>query len=265
MIDKKALQILTKTYWASGRWRDKPETSKEDFAYAKDRGLMFDPVKLTHDQALSWLQRSLKKVNARQVAGAFLASLTSRRLDLRSALGSYAMGRWLPQHPFQSARGSTTCSLCGEYAGGRVAEDLSVLNFERFKWGGVRHDSPLYNALDLERLSETEIPPPTPADVDALRKILAAAESLPAKARPGQLLAPLASLLPSSKDERQTLLAILGYAGILQPKSQPSFEKAFVKLDDRSEDSTEWHFPVCFWRGADGVNRKAAESWFPQL
>lgn len=265
MVDKKALQILTKSYWSSGGWREKPVTSKEDLAYAKAHGLMFDPVKLTHNQAIAWLQRSVKKVTRKQVSDAFLSSLTSRRLDLRSALGSYAIGRWMPVHPYSAKPGSYHCSVCGESSGGKVAEDLSVLNFERFKWGGVRHDSPVYIAFDLERLSRAEIPPPTPLDIATLQKILDAANSLPAKARPGKLLTPIASILPSSKNERQTLLALLGYSGILQPKSQPSFEKSYVEFNSRSEDSTEWPFPICFWRGADGVNRKAAESWFPQL
>lgn len=265
MTDKKALKILTKTYWSAGGWKDKPVPPKDDLAYAKSHKVMFDPVKVTHSQAIAWLQRSVKQVSRKQVSDAFLSSLTSRRLDLRSALGSYAMGRWLKPHPFRPERGSSHCAYCGEYAGGRIAEDLNVLNFERFKWGGVRHDNPIYMAFDLERLSEVEIPPPSPLDVATLEKILVAAAALPAKARAGKLLSPIASILPSSKNERQTLLALLGYSGILQPKSQPSFEKSFVELDARSEDSTEWPFPICFWRGSDGVNRKAAESWFPQI
>ena len=32
-----------------------------------------------------------------------------------------------------------------------------MLNFERFKWGGVRHSDPLYAALDLERFAEIDV------------------------------------------------------------------------------------------------------------
>jgi hypothetical protein len=47
MIDKKALRILSSTYWSSTGWRDKYHTPPDDFKYAKSQGLMFDPITAT--------------------------------------------------------------------------------------------------------------------------------------------------------------------------------------------------------------------------
>lgn len=42
-------------------------------------------------------------VPVQEAGEAFLASLSTRRLDLRSALGSWAVARYLPEHAFTSA------------------------------------------------------------------------------------------------------------------------------------------------------------------
>lgn len=49
LLDKKAKDILFKTYWSGAGWRDKPYTSPDDLAYAKAKGLMFDPASFSHD------------------------------------------------------------------------------------------------------------------------------------------------------------------------------------------------------------------------
>lgn len=45
-MDKKAKKILFSTYWSSNGWKMENEryTSPEDFAYAKEKGLMFEPI-----------------------------------------------------------------------------------------------------------------------------------------------------------------------------------------------------------------------------
>lgn len=43
-MDKKAKDILFKTYWSSAGWKDDKFTAPDDFAYAKEKGLMFDMV-----------------------------------------------------------------------------------------------------------------------------------------------------------------------------------------------------------------------------
>jgi hypothetical protein len=48
-MDQKAVKILFDKYWSSSGWRDK-EIFPEDFEYAKSKGVMFDPISLSHDE-----------------------------------------------------------------------------------------------------------------------------------------------------------------------------------------------------------------------
>jgi len=97
-VDRCALKILSNTYWSTGGWRTQPETPPDDFSHATAAGLMFDPIRVTHDQAVVWALRSRTLVSKEAVVAGFLASLSSRRLDLRSALGSFAVLRHFPLH-----------------------------------------------------------------------------------------------------------------------------------------------------------------------
>lgn len=47
-------------------------------------------------------------------------------------------------------------------------EDLNVLNFERIKWGGLRHGDLLYTLFDLEQFTKEEIPEPVTDDIEIL-------------------------------------------------------------------------------------------------
>jgi hypothetical protein len=72
-------------------------------------------------------------------------------------------------------------------------------------------------------------------------------------------------LLPGNKQEYGTLLEILGYAGVLQPQEYPGFLDSYVVCDELREGNNDTHYPVCWWRGRDGVNEKAVKFWWPRL
>lgn len=265
-LDKRAVKILMETYWSSSGWKSDRHTRPDDLAYAKSKGVMFDPVERTHDQwveaAVSAAARTRKEVATR----AFVASLRSRRLDLRSALGSYAVARHMPVHR-ADASAVQRCACCGEY-GGLDSVDLNVLNFERIKWGGVRHAYPAYIAFDLERLASTPLPEIEPDDLACLRDVLDVAKALPAKARLKDLDKALAKVLPSSSPERRGLIGILGYAGILVNPSKPDFRQDYVAADARERTpfhTDDWPYPVQWWTAACGVNEEAVRDWFPEM
>lgn len=267
-MDKKALQILFQTYWSPAGWRDEHqrETSPEDFRYAKQAGVMFDPVVLTHERVVGWVLAVRAKVQAREVADAFLASLTTRRLDLRSALGSYAVIRHFPDH--EHGGGPGACRVCGEYEPRGAETDLNVLNFERFKSGGVRHDRPVYAAFDLERFSSTERLEPTEEDAAVMRAILDTIDGVEAKTTAPQLQGKLSALFKSNKAERETVLRILGYCGILRAAGHPGYWDHFVPNAERElppQRFVDMAYPACWWRGRDGVDREASRRVFPTL
>jgi len=236
----------------------------EDFAYAKWAGVMFDPVVLSHDRVVERALKAVSVIEPRQVANAFLASLTTRRLDLRSALGTYAIGRHLQPHDFS---GVGACGICGAFDSSEPL-DLNVLNFERLKWGGVRHSSPAYIALDLELFAKTKILPYCSDDAGALLQVLDRADSLPDSSRARDFEKAIGGLFKSNKHEREILLQILGYAGVLAPAAHPGFLREFIPAHARElppASKIDWQYPFAWWRGSDAYDREAATEWFPDL
>jgi hypothetical protein len=265
--DKKAVTILCETYWSATGWRANPVTAPEDRAYAIAQGVMFEPARLDHDRIVTLARALVSRARWSAVSDGFLASLTTRQLAYRSALGSLATCRWLPEHTGRAERFSFCCSICGQIAGNDLI-DLSCLNFERLKWGGVRHLDPGYAWLDLSQFEALPPVEPQEADRKVFRKILGALDSLPRDARPKDAEKAISGLFPSNSDERRNLLQILGYCGILQPSAHPGFLLGYVAFDDRAQPAewkNDWSYPFLFWRGSDGVNAEAVKLYFPDL
>lgn len=265
MIDKKALKILHDTYWSSTGWRKDRHITPEDFAYAQEKGLMFDPVSLSHNEIVNLVLASWSKVTHAKVTNGFLASLSSRRLDWRSALGSFAVARHFPKHKYT---GKITCSICGEFQNRSHPIDLSRLSFERFKWGGVNHWNPTYIGFDLSRFAVAEVPNPSVDDLTIMTEIIRTANGFPDESRPADLEKSLSSVLKSNRAERRVLIQILGYCGILQPVGMKSFYHEFVKYYDRKDRPVykiDWAYPVSWWRGKHNVNEKALKYYFPRV
>ena len=263
MKDQKGYKILQDTYWSSAGWRKEPQVSKEDFEYAKAAGFMFDPVKRSHNQSIDLLQKAFSQIERAQVTDAFLASISTRRLDWRSALGSYALARHFPKHHF---KGKLTCSICGEFKQRSEPVDLSRLNFERLKWGGVFHWDPIYIGFDLSRFALTQVAAPSEDDLSIFGQILRMANSMPDESRPNDLEKSLAALFNSNQHERRVLIQILGYCGLLQPEGFPSFFEGFVPYGarkDRPVYKIDWTYPVSWWQGKHRVNRTALDFYFP--
>ena len=260
-LDKRARKILMDTFWSPSGWKREREASSEDFAYAKAHGSMFDPIEISHDEAVDAAINAVARTASEVVAHAFIASLGTRRLELRSALASYAVGRHMQAHSNASGR----CAYCGEY---QKTADPNVLNFERLKWGGVRHHSPRYIALDLQALEAEDEITPTDGDYQTLRSIFEVAKSIGQTARLSDLDRALSGMLPSNSSERRALIGILGYAGILIDPSRPDFRCGFVPETKREQTpwhKDDWPYPVQWWTGACGVNEAAIDEWFPDL
>src|SRR6476661_9797781 len=98
-MDKKALKILFDRYWSSAGWKADTARSNiapEDLAYAINAGYMFLPEHVTHNDVVRRVIAIRDTVTTYEVSQAFLASLSTRRLDLRSALGTFAVAYHFP-------------------------------------------------------------------------------------------------------------------------------------------------------------------------
>jgi hypothetical protein len=240
-IDARARKILFDTFWTSKGWTDRDARAipAADRAYAMAHGMMFERVDVQHDALLADLHRAWGVVSLEVAAGHFLASLSTRRLDLRSGLASRCLAERLPTHAF--TRGSSkVCAVCAGHQRNADA-DLDVLQFERHKWGGVRHGDVLYGWFDLSRLVEEEPATPTDEDRGIFAKVLEAAARAAPKDTPGKLSQALKDVLPSTKQERDQLVEILAAAGVLVASDPGLGSGEFVHAGA--------------WRGADGYDR----------
>ena len=260
-VDKRALKILLDAFWSPVGWNPRG-ASPEDFAYAKSKGVMFDPVKLDHQRVLNELLVAIKQLERSCLADAFLASLSTRRLDWRSPLGSYAVFQHLPLHTPVNSGGR--CSICGLYLR-QAEEDLNVLNFERFKWGGVRHDQVGYAVFDLKLFLNKKVPKPTPDDVQIFRSIIAAIAAVPPDVTSAALHAHFAKVIKSNKAERDVIIAILGFCGILGTSEHPGFADSFVAVSQRALPDrrfVDMKYPACWWQGSVGINQTKLNECF---
>jgi hypothetical protein len=267
-VDPRALRILLDRYWTSSGWRsdNSAATSPEDFEFAKRASMMFDDVRLSHDDIVDRALTAVRTTNRRVVANAFVASLTSHRRDLRSALGSFAVLQHFPRH--RMTPGDGPCEICGEHDRRDTLQDLNVLNFERFKWGGVRHLDPSYAAFDLDLFHRLAPAQPTADDVELLRKLLRAILAAPRMTTSATLHEHLAKIIKSNKSERDVLIAILGLCDILSTPKHRGFARAFVPESEREEPMrrfVDMPYPACWWQRRDGINKKAVAYWFGHL
>lgn len=268
-MDKRAADILFSSYWGDKGWKRDREgvPSQEDFAYAKIHGLMFDPEYLSHDLVMEKALAIRERIDARLVADAFVFSLGTRQLAYRSALGSYAVLQHFPGHEWSG--NEKHCRTCGSYHRTEPSlTDLNVLNFERLKWGGVRHSQPLYAAFDLERFKTLEPVTPTPEHVSLLRAVLQGIQEAPDETSSAKLQAFLPKDLKSNKAERDILVAILGIAGVLETNEHRGFLSNFIPVSKRESPDrrfVDMAYPACWWTGFEGVNWTAARHWFGHL
>lgn len=254
-MDRRSQKILFDTYWSAAGWhRVARQPTPEDLAYAKSKRMMFDPVTVSHDKAVGDLQKAVEKLTLDQVADAFLASLSTRRLDWRSALGSYSFGCKFPAHSLSADE--RRCSVCGIYES-NDERDLSILNFERHKWGGVRHSDPVYASVDLTLFLEQLPSRPTAYDVEIFQEIVTAIQAVPTAVTSATLHTHLPKSLKSNKAERDQVIAILGICGILATEDHPGFVKEFRESNRRALPDrrfVDMAYPACWWTGSDGVN-----------
>jgi hypothetical protein len=227
---------------------------------------MFDQLEVRdHDGWVDAARRAAASLSLDEVSDAFLESLGTRRLDLRSALGSYAVARVLPEHAFAPKAGEGSCAVCGQYP--QAQEDLNVLNFERFKWGGIRRDDIHYVAFDLDQFTRAPRRGSTSADAKIGRELIDTLRQLPHDTSAAQSVAHL-TMLKGNKAEREVILDILGVCGILQTPEHHGYTQAFVPVGRREDPPlrfVERTYPVSWWKGRHGVNDEAVRQFLPQL
>lgn len=266
-IDPGAVTELLDAFWGPNGWRVGVGGLTALPRKALDAGLLFaGPRRLDHDGWVAAAHALRDRVRLEDVSNAFVASLGTGRRDLRSAISSWSLLAQLPDHAAEPWDGGWMCGLCGLPLTGDET-DLNVMSFERFQWGGVRHDDVRYATFDLEMFLRAPR-----ADLDARavergRSLFQRLRSAPANATVVSL-SRSAGLPETNVARRQSLLAVLAVCGVLAAPDRPGFATTFVPFRDRQDRPTgrcDVRYPACWWRGEFGVDETAAARLLPLI
>ena len=264
IVDARALKILHNTFWSPAGWKRDSEQvlSEDDFSYAKAKGVMFDPVYMDHGQAGNAVCELVDRLDRRAVVNAFLSSLSTRRLDWRSVMGSYSVFQhFIPHEPQGSGK---SCELCGFYFN-HCEHDFNIFNFERTKWGGVRHRDLVYAVMDLGLFAKGAAPVPTNQDISIFRTLIEQIRSSPATTTASTLHTRFPKSLKSNKSERDIIIAILGFCDVLANSDHPGFSDVFVPISRRplpNHRFADMPYPACWWKGEMSVNEARLKEYF---
>jgi hypothetical protein len=129
------------------------------------------------------------------------------------------------------------------------------------KWGGVRHAELEYIAFDLTEFAKAVAPSPTAQDREILRRILEAGSSTPPDGTQADLKKLVAKVLKSNEAERDVVLKILAYCGVLEDPAHHGFANAGMKATEREQarrpaGRSDVDYPLDWWRGRHGVNER---------
>lgn len=239
----------------------------------------------THDSAVAWAREAVSHVSPVQARRAFIRSLGKDRNALpgRAVLAAYAVARHLPKHSFRPTERFSTkyiCGVCqfGATHGDKMPLDLEAIDEQMTEWGMVPFmEEPAPLAYVLETAARHGDSEPAPGEIETLRGIVGALESVVGAAREAndpkrlfrkEALDAIGKAFRSNKYVRAWILGTLGYCGILRVPGKLGFWRAFVPLDDRPdppERNNELSYPTSFWRPADGIDRERLFEVFPEL
>lgn len=265
-MDKRAVEILSRAFWTSAGWRPggASNVSASDFEYAKEQGVMFDDVRASHSEVIKELISIVQTTSLGSVSRAFVASLSTRLPHRRSAFGSLSVFRHLKVH--EKTGTGVFCTLCGGGYNGKE-EDVNVLSFERIKWGGVRHEDPLYALFDLRQFSKEDSIEPNQTDVDLLNALIQSIKNAPAGTTAAAIHRFFPKSLASNKSERDVIVQLLAFAGILAVPEHPGYNMSFIPHCDRElpdRHFVDMAYPAAWWHSSMGLDDQALGECFGQ-
>jgi len=265
------LKILFALYNNIGRGAK--SVSEDEISFAKEKGYLFDyPEYESHSDTINRMRCILAQIDPKDIANAFLFSLSTRRLEYRSALGSYYYAAAIRDHEFMNSYNETLaaaanhCYLCGWTAWKTEPSKLDLrfgydfYSYERYKWGGSPFGNTHINyaLFDLEQFLKLPKVTPTDEDKRIFAGILSCTECLNRTDKVGKLRDAIrkAKILKSNKEELTALLGALGICGILASEDYPSYDMYFANEYERdpAEHKNDFAYPVNRWHASDGIN-----------
>lgn len=234
-------------------------------------GLMLPPQTLTHDQVGDWLLEEMRNTTKASVVSAFLRGLALDSAPMRCGLAAYAYARHFKKHAFRKAHPQAeSCAVCAAFP----AETYDLTFLHSCRWtGSLIGSTPLMGKAALYLQAHRQaIGYSGGADAQTLERgkqrlmdMLALIGAAPGDETPRHLAKRLRTLQAPklTTDAARSMIELLGYAGVLQPRDHPSWIATFIEgVPPSKRHSSDWAYPVDFWTGRDGVNADAVAFWF---
>ncbi len=239
---------------------DMPDAKLVDFL--RDQGLIVPTEHLEHDVLIDRLHHEMSLADRDKVIASFLSGLENGEPHKRSVLSAFAiMQHFPPPHDANSVEG-VVCKVCGAFL--NPERDFTSSNGGRHTTGTITSGDPqdLYFALrELNRAEPLEV-----TSIAMLRAVLDVIRTSAPADTPSVLERRVRQIpdIRMNQEESRGLLELLGHCGILQTPEHRGFQEQFTYLGlaPRKSHSSDWCYPVDWWKGEHGVNEEAVAFWF---
>lgn len=226
-----------------------------------ENNMIFPAEEMDHDELVMKLRNEMLSADKSQVVASFLSGLEQNKPQERAALSAYAIAFNFPKHTFQSVD-DIQCKVCGCFKKREINFTLS--NLARYTVGSCRSGSPEQLYLFLREHNRS--PKASVSSVNILLEILKVLRISSPQDTPSIVEGKIRALpgVVMTKEESRGLLDLLGQIGVLESPEHKGFihEYKNIGVMPRKTRSSDWSYPVDFWKGEHGVNEDAVEFWF---
>ena len=240
-----------------------------------EKGILVAPADRDHDEVIDELIEVCGTLDVKDLVNGFLHSLSTGKNQYRTALASYLFARGIKKHKAEFMNlglGYEGCAVCGlpldKEGNCHIEDSLSRYTlYYPLDHNIKRMQRADYVLFDLKQFRELPKVKYTDEDVDILVKILKLADGM-GKANKYTALQKLITrgkIIKASGNEIIVILGVLSVCGVLQTPEQRGYAERFTSCADMrfAGYETELFYPLFYWKGRDGVDRKALAEIFP--
>ncbi|WP_449304902.1 hypothetical protein [Prevotella pallens] len=235
---------------------------------------------MEHDELIKLIFKEYQMADKDKYTNLFLSSLSTHRLEWRSGLPVLAIMQSFPFHHFQSQSlppnfkclseedqhfviKRMPCVICSNYK--EAFADSN--NQDSNNIGGLTDYTldTFYQYLKSTNAMENVLP--NEDDINIFLQMLRYIQEIDYNTTIKRGITSLISKIKEFETnlfELQLLLETLGYCSILETKEYKGLLHQYTNLSiaPKKRHNSDWHYPVDFWTGKDGINKKALDYWF---
>jgi hypothetical protein len=253
------LKKAIKEYYRYGVSGELP--SQMSMNVLRKNDLLRPVVEMEHDELIKSLAHEFSICSKERVIESFLLGLEKNLPEKRAALSAYAIALNFPEHKFTVVNGFQ-CDVCGAFKSRK--RDLTMLNIGRYTSGASNSGSPDELYLFLKEANDAEVN--SVDSIDSLKELLEVLKNAAPEDTPKTIEKKIRGLkgLEITSEQARGLVDLLGHIGVLESPEHKGFIYEFknIGLMPKKSRSSDWSYPVDFWRGEYGINENAVEFWF---